>query len=345
MIDKTGETNEYDGFMTEADLRGQADPTRFFDRMLAEIFADIGVPEKTEAKDEADATEAETAAAAVLVVLEKSGTRRALVHCIEKAGAKAFTAGPSDSYNYMLDVIINEGVCLLISDSAGITGILKHSARLRLDAVIISDRYLPPQLAGSIVEAWGCDVYMHYTRPELAGLGAFGLVARSRGGFEEGSPGEDHHGYDEELHVDHDNALSDVVFTGGGLTVSEEIRIDIIDPETGNYLPCKRPLLKRLIGRRTGSGQGNGDDMTGMEPGDWGEIVVTSLFPASEPMEGYRTGDVSRMLPPAAPAEQPASDRQNAPSEQAAPEMQSVPDEQPPSLLQRIDVIKKRTSM
>ena len=97
--------------------------------------------------------------------------------------------------------------------------------------------------------------------------------------------------------------------------------------------------------RRTGPGQGSGNDGSGFEPGDWGEIVVTSLFPAAEPMEGYRTGDVSRMLPPAAPAEQPASDRQSAPSEQAAPEMQSVPDEQPASLLQRIDVIKKRTSM
>lgn len=217
--------------MTEADLRGQADPSAFFgkilDRMIRDVFSDHA----------SGAAEAEDAALPVLVVLEKGAVREALARCAEERGLKVFWAGPEDSYNYMLDVIINEGVELVISDAAGIRGILKHSAELAVKAVIVQDRFVPPPLSSSIVKAWGCDVYFHYTRPELAGLGAFGKIAPA--------------------------GKAD-----GGLAVCDELRIDIIDPETGNELP----------------------------PGRWGEIVVTGILPAAGPVTAYRTGDVSRLI-------------------------------------------------
>ncbi len=275
-----------DGFMTEADLRGQADPTGFFDWMFEDLFAESGI-----------AGEDGAVSGSVLIVLEKSGMRRAMVHCLEKAGAKVFTAEQSDSYNYMLDTIINEEACLLISDSDGIRGILKHSAELSLRAVMVSDRYVPASLAGSIVKAWGCDVYMHYTRPELAGLGAFGLRMR---------PGED--GEDPEA------------IYGRGLTVCDELRIDMIDPETGNELPLRKAGLRSLIMRSGGQ----------EAAGDWGEIVITSLFPAAEPMTDYRTGDVSRLLPPVVP--EPGIRQGDDPQSESRQR-------------QRIDITKKRAAI
>lgn len=275
-----------DGFMTEADLRGQADPTGFFDWMFEDLFAESGI-----------AGEDGAVSGSVLIVLEKSGMRRAMVHCLEKAGAKVFTAEQTDSYNYMLDTIINEEACLLISDSDGIRGILKHSAELSLKAVMISDRYVPASLAGSIVKAWGCDVYMHYTRPELAGLGAFGLMMRS------GEDGED----------------PEAIY-GRGLIVCDELRIDMIDPETGNELPLRKAGLRSLIMRSGGQ----------EAAGDWGEIVITSLFPAAEPMTDYRTGDVSRLLPPVAP--EPGIRQGDDPQSEGRQR-------------QRIDITKKRAAI
>ena len=280
------EVKNKDEFMTEADLRGQADPTGFFDWMFEDLFAESGI-----------AGEDGAVSGSVLIVLEKSGMRRAMVHCLEKAGAKVFTAEQSDSYNYMLDTIINEEVCLLISDSDGIRGILKHSAELSLKAVMISDRYVPASLAGSIVKAWGCDVFMHYTRPELAGLGAFGLMMRP------GEGGED----------------PEAIY-GRGLIVCDELRIDMIDPETGNELPLRKAGLRSLIMRSGGQ----------EAAGDWGEIVITSLFPAAEPMTDYRTGDVSRLLPPVAP--EPGIGQGDDPQSEGRQR-------------QRIDITKKRAAI
>lgn len=56
--------------------------------------------------------------------------------------------------------------------------------------------------------------------------------------------------------------------SGDGYHVCRDLYIEIIDPETGLTLP----------------------------DGKWGEIVVTSLFPAKNPLIRYRTGDVSRYL-------------------------------------------------
>lgn len=284
------EVKHKDEFMTEADLRGQADPTGFFDWMFEELFAESGI-----------ADEEGAVSGSVLIVLEKSGMRRAMVHCLEKAGAKVFAAEQSDSYNYMLDTIINEEASLLISDSDGIRGILKHSAELSLRAVMISDRYVPASLAGSIVKAWGCDVYMHYTRPELAGLGAFGLMMRS------GDDGEDPE-----------------AICGRGLTVCDELRIDMIDPETGNELPLRKAGLRSLIMRSGGQ----------EVAGDWGEIVITSLFPAAEPMIDYRTGDVSRLLPPVMSEPDPGPGHGDDPQSK---------DQQTQG--QRIDITKKRAAI
>lgn len=56
---------------------------------------------------------------------------------------------------------------------------------------------------------------------------------------------------------------------GTGYHVCSDLYIEIIDPETG----------------------------LGQPDGKWGEIVVTGLFPAREPMIRYRTGIVSRYIP------------------------------------------------
>ena len=52
------------------------------------------------------------------------------------------------------------------------------------------------------------------------------------------------------------------------MEVSRELYIEIIDPETGLPQP----------------------------EGKWGEIVVTSIFPAKYPLVRYRTGDISRYI-------------------------------------------------
>ena len=45
------------------------------------------------------------------------------------------------------------------------------------------------------------------------------------------------------------------------------------------------------------------DSMSGMTkaPGEWGEIVVTTLTRTAMPLIRYRTGDMSRFLPRLAP--------------------------------------------
>ena len=238
-------------FTFEGNLEGQADPMPFF-RHSFESF--IGDGEE------------------VLVIHPKSEMRRAMIYAMKQLGAEVYDAEPTDSYNYMLDVIhrrhielrgngdtasgggmqvsvkadtINRAgnVCnidLIAGSAEALRGLLKHSAEISTAKILVTDRFVPPALISDLKAAWGCEVFIHYTRPELAGLGAIGPES------------ENESGPDQE----------------GGMEVSRELYIEIIDPETGLPQP----------------------------EGKWGEIVVTSIFTAKYPLVRYRTGDISRYI-------------------------------------------------
>lgn len=268
-------------FSFEGSLEGQADPMPFF-RQAFGYF--VGEGEE------------------VLVIHPKSEMRKAMIHAMKQLGAEVYDAEPTDSYNYMLDVIhrrhielsgndaggaatngemyngstgsgtagdtfgdavnsdmVNGGgmqvsvkadringagnVCnidLIAGSAEALRGLLKHSAEIATEKILITDRFAAPALISDLKAAWGCKVFFHYTRPELAGLGAIGPEA-------ENDVGADHE---------------------GGMEVSRELYIEIIDPETGLPQP----------------------------EGKWGEIVVTSIFPAKYPIVRYRTGDISRYI-------------------------------------------------
>ena len=208
-------------FSFEGDLSGQCDPIPFFMRAFRHFI-----------------TEGEE----VLVIHPKDEMRKAMIHALERLGAKVYDAEPTDSYNYMLDVIHmrserRNDIDLICGSSEGLRGLLKHSAEIRTGKILVSDRYVPPVLISDLKQAWDCKVFTHYTRPELGGLGAISCEA------------------------------------GDGMHISTDIYIEIIDPETGVNQP----------------------------DGKWGEVVITSLFPAKYPMVRYRTGDISRYYKEACP--------------------------------------------
>ncbi len=263
-------------FSFEGSLEGQADPMPFFRQAFG---AFVGEGEE------------------VLVIHPRSEMRKAMIHAMKQLGAEVYDAEPTDSYNYMLDVIhrrhielggstggaasetdsarsgtagdalgdaangdaVNGGgmqvsvkadtinragnVCnidLIAGSAEALRGLLKHSAEIATAKILITDRFAAPALISDLKAAWGCEVFIHYTRPELAGLGAIGPESENE--------------FAEELE--------------GGMEVSRELYIEIIDPETGLPQP----------------------------EGKWGEIVVTSIFPAKYPLVRYRTGDISRYI-------------------------------------------------
>ena len=252
-------------FSLEGSLEGQADPMPFFRQAFGDF---VGEGEE------------------VLVIHPKSEMRKAMIHAMKQLGAEVYDAEPTDSYNYMLDVIhrrhielggsagvaagdaassepgsdtVNGGgmqvsvkadtinragnVCnidLIAGSAEALRGLLKHSAEIATAKILITDRFAAPALISDLKAAWGCEVFFHYTRPELAGLGAIGPESVN------------------EFAEEHE----------GGMEVSRELYIEIIDPETGLPQP----------------------------EGKWGEIVVTSIFPAKYPLVRYRTGDISRYI-------------------------------------------------
>ena len=181
-------------FSTEGSLEGQADPMPFFGRYFKKfVFEGDGV----------------------LMIFPKSDMRTAMAHVMERLGAAVYVCDPGDSYNYMLNLIhghesagasqqegasASNNITILAGTVDTLKGLLKHSADISVsdvDRVLISDSYIPPNFAADLEESWGCKAYEHYTRPELAGLGAI-------------SCGEDK-----------------------GYHVSRDLYIEIIDPETG----------------------------------------------------------------------------------------------------------------
>lgn len=198
----------------------------------------------------------------VLIILPKSDMRTAMAHVLEKLEARVSVCSPDDSYNYMLNLIhAHEQI---ESDDSSIAA---NSQTPESNTAAVTNKAITT-LIGTVDSLRGlfkhsADISVSQVRKVL--ISDSYIPASFVKDLTEDWNCEVCEHY---THPQFGGLGAISCLSGDGYHVCRDLYIEIIDPETGLTLP----------------------------DGKWGEIVVTSLFPAKNPLIRYRTGDVSRYL-------------------------------------------------